>query len=1222
MKYAAIFLALVIAAVSEGESPPPDRNIELGTRRELFVDDYLIDQLEGLELVLGQPRDEGVVFAYDQAWEGRYSGYGVFMKLANDEYRYYYRGSPRIIDTPRGKDVEKQTCIAFSTDGISWQRPVLGLHEVYGSTDNNVILKEDFFTHNFAPFLDKPGTPAEERFKAIAGERFSGLVVFSSADGIHWQKMFGGRPVLQGKYLDAMNVAFWSESEQQYVFYGRIWKEGWGGTRWIARATSTDLEHWTPLTDVRILHDGKDAPVEHYYHSGMTPYFRAPHIYVSLCSQITNGKALSDQQVASLDIENPGRAKSRSGGGLMTSRGGDTLQRTFMEEFIRPPIGSENWVARCNYPVVGVVQTSEAEMSLYVDIHSGQPTRAVRRYALRLDGFASLEAPFSGGEMVTKPFTFAGKQLAINYATSSRGYLQVQFETPAGNAIDGFTLDDCEMIVGNEIERIVRFNDSHDLTALASKPVRLRVRMKDANLYSIQFQDSAVPVAATEPLNHRTALPDKQGGHLTERSHKPDLAHEDENATYMSLRTAPDEGFAEDQIGGRSRGVYVNQPQRGQAGAILGDQDAAVRFDGDSNAIRVPSTSEICDFGTALAEYTVEYWYKGESSNRRKCLLGSVNDGVNTALQVGWNLTTGRHYLLMRSQGGPENLMIASMSNELTRQLNDGQFHHVVWVVRSAADGDVSAYLDGNIDPGLETKGKSPTTFDKFQHGLAIGASNVRGVIDQHMAGTLDELALYDKALEKERISAHYRAAARESTTSYAEAVLLDQPHAFWRLGDYGADALHLLLDRRVVESTDNAAMRVGTVEKSAANPLFTEEHAWEVMYNNLYPNVIYDHDEDIYKAWFTMFVVDSAYAETTPQQRTPGTYMQRVRIRRDGLGYATSKDGLRWTKPMMDVHLWEGQKSNLVGEHMHGVGIFKDARERDPMRQYKMFFRAAGMAVRFSADGVRWGPFIPCPEIDSAGDAHNNAIWVPELKKYVGITRIWDETQSRVVGRTESQDFVHWTKAQIVLRGKKLFDIYSMPVIRYGNVYLGMASIFNEKTDHVWVELACSPDTIDWYRVAEGQPLIANSTRKGDYDWGTIYASQPIVRDGEIQLYYGGGDGGHFDWRRGYLCLATLRTDGFAGYEPIDASQVAIVTTHPLPFGSSMRITADAQDGQIVVSLIDEDDKILGRSQPVRGNVTDAPVTWKQPGPAFESGRPVRLRFEITRAKLYSFLY
>ena len=76
-----------------------------------------------------------------------------------------------------------------------------------------------------------------------------------------------------------------------------------------------------------------------------------------------------------------------------------------------------------------------------------------------------------------------------------------------------------------------------------------------------------VRAAATAPLNHG-AHSHKQVGSLTERSHQRHLANESEEAAYMSLRMAPGEGFAEDQIGGRSRGVYVNRPQRGEIGAI------------------------------------------------------------------------------------------------------------------------------------------------------------------------------------------------------------------------------------------------------------------------------------------------------------------------------------------------------------------------------------------------------------------------------------------------------------------------------------------------------------------------------------------------------------------------------------------------------------------------------------------------------------------------------
>lgn len=461
----------------------------LGTRRELFVDHHLIDELHGSALALGRPRDEGVVFAYDRPWEGRYSGYGTVLRVGPDDYRYYYSGCPAYTSDT---DMARWACVATSTDGMRWERPDLGHFEVHGTRANNVILDEPSFALNFAPFIDPAAAPGTGRFKAVAGTRFTGLVLFDSDDGIRWRKMFRGRPVLRGDYLDSKNVVFWSPSEQCYVMIARLWRDGWTGHRWIGRATSADLRHWGPLAPVRIRHGGADVPLEHYYHNGTAPYFRAPHIHIALCSQLTERCALTGDEVAALDLEDPGRARALGGGGLLSSRGGNTFERTFMEEFVRPPMGPEHWVARCNTPAVGVVQTGAAEMSFYVDIRSGQPARALCRHSLRLDGFASLRAPFDGGQMLTRPFTFEGDGLSINYATASRGHLRFQFETPARAPIDGYTLAECPPVIGNELARCVRFDGSTSVARLAGRPVRLRVVMCDADLYALRFEETGV----------------------------------------------------------------------------------------------------------------------------------------------------------------------------------------------------------------------------------------------------------------------------------------------------------------------------------------------------------------------------------------------------------------------------------------------------------------------------------------------------------------------------------------------------------------------------------------------------------------------------------------------------------------------------------------------------------------------------------------------------------
>ena len=88
---------------------------------------------------------------------------------------------------------------------------------------------------------------------------------------------------------------------------------------------------------------------------------------------------------------------------------------------------------------------------------------------------------------MTKPFTFAGSKLSINFATSAAGGLFVEIQTPNGKPIEGFALKDCPEIIGDRLEHTVSWKQGVDVSALAGKPVRLRFVLKDADLFSLQF---------------------------------------------------------------------------------------------------------------------------------------------------------------------------------------------------------------------------------------------------------------------------------------------------------------------------------------------------------------------------------------------------------------------------------------------------------------------------------------------------------------------------------------------------------------------------------------------------------------------------------------------------------------------------------------------------------------------------------------------------------------
>jgi hypothetical protein len=112
----------------------------------------------------------------------------------------------------------------------------------------------------------------------------------------------------------------------------------------------------------------------------------------------------------------------------------------------------------------------------------------VERLLLRTDGFASVSVPWAGGEMVTKPVTFTGKSLEINYRTGAPGFVRVEIQDASGKPIPGFALADCPEVIGDEITRIVAWKQGTDISRLAGQPVRLRFVMKDADLFAMQFR--------------------------------------------------------------------------------------------------------------------------------------------------------------------------------------------------------------------------------------------------------------------------------------------------------------------------------------------------------------------------------------------------------------------------------------------------------------------------------------------------------------------------------------------------------------------------------------------------------------------------------------------------------------------------------------------------------------------------------------------------------------
>ncbi|MCM4153972.1 hypothetical protein DHD05_20475 [Arenibacter sp. N53] len=420
--------------------------LDLGNKRELFLDDYLLDSIVGLELQLNAPLEVQSANIPN--------GYYQTIIKTDSLFRIYYRDK---LDFWKGELYDGNpgeiTRSAISWDGYHWQEEATHLND----SINNYIFYEPPFSHNFTPFKDV-NPNSQYKYRALSGTNDTeGLFHFVSHDGIKFKK-YRNEPVIKhdAAYyeFDSQNIAFWSETENQYVCY---YRRLINGLRSFSRTTSKDFVNWSEPINIFPNFEG-----EHLYTSGIQPYFRAPHIYIGLPTRFfpENGN--------STDIV------------FISSRDGIKFNRTFKEAFIRPGLKSDRWGNRSNYITLNLVPLDETHIGIYA---------RNSLFKIRMDGFSSVNAKSKEGFFVTKPFRFNGDKLEINYSTSAGGYIHIEIvdehSEPSINGIHYST----EKIVGDEINGKVIWQNSLNLSPIKDKIIKLRVNMMDADLYSFKFTE-------------------------------------------------------------------------------------------------------------------------------------------------------------------------------------------------------------------------------------------------------------------------------------------------------------------------------------------------------------------------------------------------------------------------------------------------------------------------------------------------------------------------------------------------------------------------------------------------------------------------------------------------------------------------------------------------------------------------------------------------------------
>ena len=485
----------------------PDGSWQVGADKQLFIDRRYIEQSENIRLTVNPPvKRPDAAIKSDKPWDAFRL---IFFSIAKDVdlYKMWYQA----FDGDQWGGGVSRMCYAVSKDGLHWEKPKLGLVEYNGSKDTNILLKEP--SKLGYVFIDPHGTP-EQRYKMLSG--IGTTRIRTSPDGIHWTL----HPQIVWKpEWDTQKQAWWDPRIKKYVIQTRVHvgkdnKLAFSFVspidsdppvvapklhrpiRALGRLEVDDIMKPWPTDQVRTVMtaDEHDPPGSDIYHPGgvyQYPYAADAYLMFPLTYQHfrkgetrTHNDGVNDVQfAASRDgihwmryDRRPFIPRGLPGDpdqGMTSATGYFVRQGNYLYQYYT------GWPwTHGGFRVLGQTERQDrknwGKQFVGVVVH-------------RLDGFVSADAPQEGGHLVTPPLVFRGRHLTLNIDVSALGGSFVEIQDEAGKPIPGYTLDDCDRILMNDVAHVVRWKGNADVASLAGKPVRLKIAMRSAKLYAFQF---------------------------------------------------------------------------------------------------------------------------------------------------------------------------------------------------------------------------------------------------------------------------------------------------------------------------------------------------------------------------------------------------------------------------------------------------------------------------------------------------------------------------------------------------------------------------------------------------------------------------------------------------------------------------------------------------------------------------------------------------------------
>ncbi|WP_236974178.1 hypothetical protein [Membranihabitans maritimus] len=400
---------------------------------------------------------------------------------------------------------------------------------------------------------------------------------------------------------------------------------------------------------------------------------------------------------------------------------------------------------------------------------------------------------------------------------------------------------------------------------------------------------------------------------------------------------------------------------------------------------------------------------------------------------------------------------------------------------------------------------------------------------------------------------------------------------------------------------------------------------------------------------------------------------------------YAESKDGVNWNKPNLSLYEFNGSKNNNIVFESGNIDGFKlDAghpavfKDENPNVSNESLYKAVlvgskpnlGLVAYHSPDGINWEAMSDEQIItDGVFDSQNLAFWDPVGKVYRAYWRYFDGGDgvnpyvgNRAIRTATSKDFINWSNyadlEYVDSPDEELYTNQIKPYYRAPHILIGFPARYidrgwsesmrvlpelderagrSEKSERYGTVLtetllmsSRDGETFDRWNEAFIRPGIE---RKGTWTYGDAYSAWHVVETpssipgapNELSMYV---TENYWKGTASSLRRYTLRIDGFVSiYAPMNGGEVV---TKPLVFkGDNLNINfSSSAAGEILVELLDEKGQPipgfgLSECDPVFGDAIERTVSWKgRINVSAIAGKPVKLRFVLKDADLYSFQF